>query len=377
MSPLASVVVNNFNYAPFLGAAIDSALAQTYSPVEIVVVDDGSTDGSRELLESYGNRIKRVLKQNGGMASALNAGFAASSGEIVIFLDSDDVLLPTAVAAAAELLRDPQVAKVHWHLREIDGGDMETGRLVPEVNLPEGNLRDLLIAKGPMSGNGSPTSGNAWSRRFLERVLPMPEQELRQHADAYLNTLAPLFGGLRKVPAPQGQYRVHGANDYATQPRIDRLKRNLQMYHYRCRLLSGYLRASGINVQPVAWKTGNPYYHHVERRVAAFHEIEALVPAGETFILVDEGTCGPGRMIAEREYMRFPSGPDEPRGRPVNDAVAIQELERMRAAGAGFVVFVKPALWWLQRYRGLHRHLATCYSCELETDLSIGFNLRA
>ncbi len=116
--PLVSVIESNFNYAPFLSAAVDSALEQTHTPIEVVVVDDGSTDASRSLIESYGARITPVFKQNGGMASALNAGFRASAGDIVIFLDSDDVLLPTAAAAAVELLRDWKGAKVHWHLRE-------------------------------------------------------------------------------------------------------------------------------------------------------------------------------------------------------------------------------------------------------------------
>src|SRR5215208_2989974 len=96
-SPLVSVLVSNYNYEHFLEEAVDSALKQTYSKLEVVVVDDGSTDGSRELIESYGDRVIPVLKENGGQASACNAGFRASKGEIVIFLDADDVLLPDTV----------------------------------------------------------------------------------------------------------------------------------------------------------------------------------------------------------------------------------------------------------------------------------------
>ena len=79
-SPLVTIVVNNYNYARFLAEAIDSALAQTYAALEVVVVDDGSTDESREIIAQYGGRVIPVLKDNGGQASAFNAGFAAARG---------------------------------------------------------------------------------------------------------------------------------------------------------------------------------------------------------------------------------------------------------------------------------------------------------
>lgn len=376
-SSLASVVINNYNYARFLRDAIDSALAQTHAPLEVVVVDDGSTDGSRDVIETYGNRIVRVFQENGGMASAVNAGFRASRGDVVVFLDSDDLLLPTAVARAVELLRDAQVVKAHWPLQEIDVAGKQTGGVIPRFPLPEGNVRDLIREHGPMSGNGPPTSGNAWSRRFLEQVLPMPEAELRQHADAYLNTLAGLFGVIARVPDPQGRYRVHGRNDYASEPMLERLQRNLYMYHYRCSLLSAHLRASGVEIHPAAWKTSdNPYYRHLVRRLSILQEISALVPPGDTFILVDEGAFGQGPVIADRYCVRFPADTENPRGLPADDEAAIEELERLRAGGASFIVFVKPALWWLRRYDGLRSHLDSRYARELETAASVAFGLQ-
>ena len=72
---LVSIIVNNYNYQRFLTEAIDSALKQTYCNTEVIVVDDGSTDGSLEIIASYGRRIIPLLKGNGGQNSALNAGF--------------------------------------------------------------------------------------------------------------------------------------------------------------------------------------------------------------------------------------------------------------------------------------------------------------
>ena len=95
LKPLVSVIINNYNYGRFVADAIDSALTQTYSNCEVIVVDDGSQDNSREVIARFGDRVRTVLKSNGGQSSAFNAGFAESSGGVICFLDSDDVFLST------------------------------------------------------------------------------------------------------------------------------------------------------------------------------------------------------------------------------------------------------------------------------------------
>jgi len=372
---MATVVVRSYNYARFLTDAIESALGQTYSPLEIVVVDDGSTDGSQDLIRSYGTRIASILKENGGMASSLEAGLSASHGEILIFLDADDVLLPRAVEIAVGFFRDRRIVKVHWPLIEIDQDGRPTGRMLPRRPLPQGDLRDAVIADGPMSGDGPPTSGNAWSRGFLESALPMPEPRVGYHADSYLHTLAALRGVIGKAPEPLTLYRAHSANEYFSMPLRERLTRNLTMYHYRCRLQSAELRASGVSVNPVSWKAGNSYYEQLSRRFTVVHQIGALIPRGQRFILVDEGALGSQPILPHRTVVRFPANAADPRGRPVNDDAAITDLEKMRMTGAGFVVFIKPALWWLRRYRGLRRHLESQYSCDLETENLVAFDI--
>jgi glycosyltransferase involved in cell wall biosynthesis len=99
MNPIipVTVVINNFNYGRYLASAIDSALHQTYPRIEVIVVDDGSTDESRAVIAAYQDRVIPVLKENGGQASAFNAGFAHAQGDLLIFLDSDDILLPHVV----------------------------------------------------------------------------------------------------------------------------------------------------------------------------------------------------------------------------------------------------------------------------------------
>src|SRR5438093_8099671 len=83
----ASIIISSYNYGRYLSAAIESALHQTYQNTEVIVVDDGSTDDSREVIAGYANRIKPVLKENNGQASALNAGFKVSRGDVIFFVD--------------------------------------------------------------------------------------------------------------------------------------------------------------------------------------------------------------------------------------------------------------------------------------------------
>jgi len=210
MSPPVSVIVNNFNYERYLATAIESALSQDHASVEVIVVDDGSTDGSREVIAGYDGRAKAILKPNGGQASAMNAGFDASSGEIVIFLDADDFLESTAASSVASAWVDG-CAKVQYRLSIVDeDGDRLGAFPPPEVAMPSGDVVPLIAARG---GYTTPvTSGNAYARGVLDALLPIPEQDFRISADGYLNFLAPFYGDVVSLEIELGAYRRHSSN---------------------------------------------------------------------------------------------------------------------------------------------------------------------
>ncbi len=215
--PLVSVIINNYNYSRFLSFAIDSALTQSYPHVEVLVVDDGSTDDSRQVIGRYGERVTAILKQNGGQASAMNEGFARSIGNVVLFLDADDALRPDIVARLVQTFCDsPVLGKAHFRLAVIDAAGDATGELKPppHISMLDGDLRRHYLTF-PDDVWRLPTTGNAFPRWALDQMMPIPiEHYSRTAADTYLTHVASLYGPVKFIDEVGGYYRIHGANNY-------------------------------------------------------------------------------------------------------------------------------------------------------------------
>jgi glycosyltransferase involved in cell wall biosynthesis len=207
-------VVVNHNYARFLSEAVDSALAQRGAVVEVVVVDDGSTDESRALLAAYEARVRVVLQPNRGQAAAFNAGLAATEGDIVLYLDADDVLDPQVASwAAAAFERNPAAARVVFRLAIVDEAGRPTGELMParDVPLPEGDVRQQVLDYADDLA-WPPTSGNAFAAWALRRVMPLPVTGDLVDADSWLHPTIPLLGTVVALDTIGGAYRAHGTN---------------------------------------------------------------------------------------------------------------------------------------------------------------------
>ena len=203
-----TILIDNYNYDEYVVKAVDSALGQTYKNVEVIVVDDGSTDSCPEILRQYESRVKVILKKNGGQGSAFNAGVAAATGDVVMFLDADDLLRPDAAALVAAAWR-PGVSKIHYPLDVIDEVGNSLGAVIPRVQLPSGNLSQEVLQRGFYVS--SPTSGNTFSREILNTVMPITdENEWRMGAEGYLVFLAPFFGEIVTIPEKIAYYRIHG-----------------------------------------------------------------------------------------------------------------------------------------------------------------------
>jgi glycosyltransferase involved in cell wall biosynthesis len=373
---LVSIIIDNYNYGRFLKESIDSALYQTYSKIEVIVVDDGSTDNSRDIIAQYGNRIISVLKENGGQASAFNTGFAASSGEIVIFLDADDILDSTFVATAQKLFVSDDIVKVHSPVWEVDEFCRKTGRIIPETELPEGNCRQLLIKFGPDAYINAPIHGNAFARNFLEKIFPIPE-EFRISADIYPVTLASIFGTIKTISEPYSFYRIHGKNNFASQVAATKNKINLSFYDLRCFYLNKYLRETGDDINPEVWKKNHLWYKWMHLLDLAANDVMHLIPTKETFIFVDEDQLadkwGGAGFVENRQAMPFLEKDGEYWGPPPDDETAIREFERLRQSGANFIVFAWTAFWWLEHYQEFYKYLRTNYRCVLDNERLVVF----
>lgn len=128
MRPLCSVIVPTYNAATYLAEALDSALEQTYQPIEVVVIDDGSTDDTAQVLDGYGDRIVRRYQSNAGVSAARNAGLGLAHGDYIAFLNADDVFAPTRLERCIELLEErPDITAVTTDAYMIDG-DVATSR---------------------------------------------------------------------------------------------------------------------------------------------------------------------------------------------------------------------------------------------------------
>lgn len=217
-TPLVTVAINNYNYGRFLQRAIDSALKQTYPHVEVVVVDDGSTDNSRDVIASYGEAIVPVLKSNGGQDSALNAGFAHSQGEIVCLLDSDDIFVAHKIAAIVKTFE--QNPDIGWCFHALKITNDVTGADIGKTRAFAGDRQDystrcdfrndMRWARLPYYP--APTSGLCFKKSLTERFVPIRETFLKTHADCYLRCAAmAISSGFLLANILAIQY-IHGNN---------------------------------------------------------------------------------------------------------------------------------------------------------------------
>ena len=246
-----SIVINNYNYGRYLGEAINSALNQTIRDVEIIVVDDGSTDQSRDVIRGFGNVIKPLFKINGGQASTLNAGFAETHGEIIIFLDADDLLSPSVAEWVVKaFLANLEMSKVQYRMEVIDAGGNQLGIVKPDPRLrvPTGNVQRQELTF-PFDIPWLPTSGNAFSAQVLHKIMPIPESYGQVGADWYLAHIAALFGPVDFVDRVGAYYRVHGSNHYEREGQeidLDQIRQTIQYAAQTNRYLKEYASRYGL-----------------------------------------------------------------------------------------------------------------------------------
>ena len=247
--PLASIIINNYNYDRFLSEAINSALDQTYPYVEVIVVDDGSIDNSRDIIASYGNRIIPVLKSNGGQASSLNEGLKASKGEIIFFLDSDDLFYSEKIEKIVNSFIENNLVDLDVIFNNLFEAIDKEGFLIEQKMVSDiFTLQDRewkLLSKFIPGFHfnsffekelnkiccpnqvyefarryryvpfiGMPTSSISISRTMAEKLFPLPVDGYKVSADELIVKAASLIGRVYSTNVTLTKYRFHSNNNY-------------------------------------------------------------------------------------------------------------------------------------------------------------------
>ena len=203
-----SVIIPNYNYSEYVCEAVDSALGQTYQNKEVIVVDDGSTDNSVELLAKYGDKIRLIAQKNAGVCAARNNGVAASSGELIAFLDADDVWMPEKLEKqVAQFLADPNVVLSHVGMEDIDADDTV---LATHLDGMSGKVSShmLLFEEAVILGACS----GAVVRRKPFETLGGFDKRMSTAADWDFCFRISRLGDVAFVREPLLKYRQHGSN---------------------------------------------------------------------------------------------------------------------------------------------------------------------
>jgi glycosyltransferase involved in cell wall biosynthesis len=214
-SPRVSVIIPTHNRSQLLRAAIDSVLAQTHPAIEIIVVDDGSTDDTASVIAQYAGRVTCIEQANAGVSAARNTGFRASSGEYVNFLDDDDTFMPTKIERQVEVLdAKPEVGLAHCGYQHID----EEGTVLDTTGLlPEGNVFKELVCECFL------TVHSPLIRRQCLDEVGLFDEGLGYGEEWELFLRIALAGyPFACVQEPLCTYRVHRATKMTHTPRLER-----------------------------------------------------------------------------------------------------------------------------------------------------------
>ena len=218
-TPLVSVLIDTYNHQRFIEQAIVSVLEQDVSPaeMEVIVVDDGSTDGTPDIVRKFLPRVRYLRKENGGQASAFNAGIPETQGEIVAFLDGDDWWVKDKLRLVlGAFANNPEAGAVGHGYYEVDSGSNPFRSVVPDreyrLDLHDAAAARLTARLGCFLG----TSRFTVRKDVLRRILPVPE-ELAVEADEYMFTLAPAIAPVILLSRPLFHYRLHDDNLFMIQ----------------------------------------------------------------------------------------------------------------------------------------------------------------
>lgn len=235
------VIILNYNYACYIRHTIETVLGQTLPFDQFCVVDDGSTDNSLEIIESYISQLKLIRKANGGRMTATLAGIEALTTDYIYILDADDFIAPQFVERIRpHLLSRP--AKIQCQLSGVDNEGTSIDSIFPTY--PPDYDAKCMIEDNEAIGFYicPPTSANIYRRDYLQQI-DLPSLDPHEPLDGVGAMIAPYFGPVVSIAEPLAYYRVHGNNfSSAGNPTPQIMTREMERFNRRwqaaCRLLA-------------------------------------------------------------------------------------------------------------------------------------------
>ena len=245
-------------------------------------------------------------------------------------------------------------------------------RTFPDAPPARGDLRSAVANDGPAAYAWPPTSGNAWSRAFLDSVLPIPEQPYRTCPDLYLLAFAPIFGPIEALSEPHSFWRVHGQNNSRRITFDDWLRTELERWHDCARRLANYCDRLGVIVDYRQWQDKA----WVPRINLAAGEIRRLIPENAAIVFADGESWGAGREISGLRRIPFLEHNGEFWDCPPILRRRFLELHCQRQGGATFFAIEWSVFWWLDQCPEFVRYLESRFRCMVRDERIIIFDLR-
>lgn len=372
--PLVSVLIPAFNYGHYLGQTLESVQAQTYQRWECIIVDDGSTDDTAQVVERYAardGRIRYLRQLNRGQPSARNNALRAARGDYIQLLDADDLIESDKLRRQVGFLEargdvDLVYGSVRYFATEKPGERRLSllGPDVPWMPCISGagtSVLCALVEKNIMVINAPLTR-----RRTLDDVGSFDES-LPRADDWDMWMRCALMGKrfeYRDEPGTLALVRSHSASLTKRDRRL--LVSSLIIHRKVAASDRADATVRALCCEIIEW---------LERICELTKKIDALVPGTSPFILVDEERIRP-ELLGYRA-LPFTECNGEYWGPPQNSVAAIRELERQRSENAAaFITFAWPALWYLEYYAAFREYLDSTYQCVANCKDLLMYDLR-
>ncbi len=280
---MISVILANYNGAKFLEEAIQSVIDQRFNEYELIIIDDGSTDNSRNLISKYAHHFPDKIKpifslRNKGQGESFNRGFSETKGDLICFMDSDDVWLPDKLSNVSNYfdLGHKNIAFLQHNLFLIRHNTVTKENY--RNTLISGNLYKTTQEAQILPVGFTPTTGLTFPRSILEKILPIP-QEFRICADGFLTRTALCFGDIASVSESWGGYRVHSDNhtfenpqhnnrDYVTKLLVPALNTFYEVNNLKIRILKNIfiIKLIEYSLPPIIPKSINYLYRKYQEK---------------------------------------------------------------------------------------------------------------